>query len=196
MIYSGSHITLSGYCDSDWARCHLTRRSTTAFTFFIGNCLISWQSRLQTTVALSSTEAEYMALSSAAQEALWLRSLLSEIGFKLPFSTTIWCDNKGAVQLCYNPTHHRRTKHIAIRYHFIRENIAENQLTVDHIPTTSMLADLLTKPLGATNFLQLRTTLMGGAGFDIPSSSNRKRSTTSETPKSQLTSHKRPRWLV
>ena len=190
--YSGKSVTLTGFADSDWARCNLTRRSTTAFCFFIGNCLISWQSRLQTTVALSSTEAEYMALSTACQEAIWLRSLLSELGFHMPYSTTIWCDNKGAIQLCLNPVHHRRTKHIAIRYHFIREQVASHSIIVDYMPTNEMLADILTKPLTSNTFHRLRDSLMGGGGINIPASN--KRTKVSIPPAENST--KRPRWMT
>lgn len=143
--FSGNINSLIGYSDADWGGDLINRKSTSAFVFFFGNCTVSWQSRLQPTVALSTVEAEYLALTSATQEAIWLRSLLQECGLTMNMPTTIWSDNNGAIQLTYNPTHHKRTKHIEIRFHFIREKVKNDQIVIDHIQTSEMIADPLTK---------------------------------------------------
>ena len=126
--------SLKGYSDSDWGGSLDDRKSTTGFVFdFSGP--ISWQSKRQPTVALSSTEAEYMALTQAAKEALWLQGLLSEFGIKKTRPTTILEDNQGCIALAKNPTSHARTKHIDIRHHFIRETLEAGQIKLDYCPT-------------------------------------------------------------
>jgi ribonuclease HI len=136
------------YTDADWAGDSDNRRSTTGYVFRLGNGAISWNSRRQPTVALSSTEAEYMALTEAAKEAIWLKKLLSKLGYyslKNPFH--IFSDNQGAIDLGRNPIHHSRTKHIDIRHHFIREQIQAKEMEVEHCGTDEMIADVLTKGL-------------------------------------------------
>jgi hypothetical protein len=159
--YSGSVNSLVGYSDSDWAGDIITRRSTSGYIFYLGNSPIIWQSKIQPIVALSSTEAEYMALTNATQEALWIRSLLKEFGFSMNMPTTLWCDNKGAIDLTYNPIHHKRTKHIDIRFHFIRQVVQEGQVVIDKIHTSDMLADLLTKIVTPQVLRSLLPHLMG-----------------------------------
>jgi hypothetical protein len=117
---------ITGYSDSDWAGCLDSRHSTGAYIFLAGQSPVSWSSKKQATVALSSTEAEYMALTQATKEAIWLRFLLSEIldrqYKKLP-SITIFADNQGCIALAHNPEYHARTKHIDIQHHFVREKV-------------------------------------------------------------------------
>ena len=107
-------------------------------------------------VALSTTDAEYVALCDAAQEAVWLRALLSDIGFTQSVPTTIYEDNQGAICLSQNPKDHTRTKHIDIKYHYIRERVAEKQLLVQHCATGDMIADTLTKGLPKPAFEKFR----------------------------------------
>ena len=161
LTFSGNKISLVGYSDADWAGDPSSRRSTTGFIFYLGNSPISWQSKIQTTVALSTTEAEYIALSSTTQEAIWLRSLLREWGFKMNMPTTLWSDNNGAIQLTYNPIHHKRTKHIEIKYHFIRDKVKSNDIVVDKVHTSEMLAGILTKNTSTQTQSTLRQRLMG-----------------------------------
>jgi Reverse transcriptase (RNA-dependent DNA polymerase)/gag-polypeptide of LTR copia-type/GAG-pre-integrase domain/Integrase core domain len=139
--------TLFGYCDSDYASCVDSRRSVTGYVFFLCGGAISWQSRKQPTVASSSVEAEYMACAHATKEAIWWRTLLSNLGKKIPNATTIYTDSQGAIALAKNPTHHPKTKHIDVQYHFIRETIARKVIHLDYMPTTDMVADVLTKSL-------------------------------------------------
>ena len=118
---------------------------------------VSWKSKKQRTVALSSTEAEYMALSEATQEAIWLKAFLCELGeMSSDAAVKIFEDNQGSIALAKNPEHHKRTKHIDIRYHFVREKVEDGQVILEYISTLDMLADIMTKPIPATQFCVLR----------------------------------------
>ena len=151
---------LVGYSDSDWAGDVDTRRSTSGYSFFLGASLISWSSKRQPTVAKSSTEAEYVALSAAAQEAIWLRRLLIDLRSPSVHPTVINEDNQGAIELSRNPKHHSRVKHIDIAYHFARERVESGEIEVVYCPTDSMIADVMTKGLPRTQFEKFRS-LMG-----------------------------------
>ena len=120
-----------------------------------------WQSRLQPTVALSSTESEYMAAGAAAQELMWLRELLREIGFEQHGSTSIYEDNRSCINLSENPMFHKRTKHILVRYHYIQDLVQKGFVKLIPLATTNMIADILTKPLGRVLFLVHRDLLVG-----------------------------------
>ena len=124
--------------------------------------MISWASKKQrqSVVALSSTEAEYIAASLASQKAVWLRSLLGDISFVQKEPTVIKEDNQGTIALSGNPKYHPRTKHIDIKYHFIRHKVEKKELVLEYCPTEQLLADLLAKSLGKTLFQRLRG-LMG-----------------------------------
>lgn len=139
--------TVVGYCDADWANDGDDRRSVTGYIFKSGGGAISWNTKRQPTVALSSTEAEYMAVSSATQEALWLKGLEAELIPSSPKSTIIHCDNKGAISLALTNAYHPRTKHIDVRHHFVRDKIDEGLINLKYISTADMNADFLTKPL-------------------------------------------------
>jgi len=140
-------LVLVGYCDADWAGDVDQRRSFTGYVFTLGSGAISWASKKQTTVALSSAEAEYMAISAAAQELIWLRALLKEMGFEQKGPTMLQNDNRGAVALTKDPVDSKRTKHIDVRHHFVRQLREENVLIVENVSTDKMPADFLTKPV-------------------------------------------------
>jgi hypothetical protein len=142
---------LQGYSDADWGSDHDERRSTTGYLFQLFGGTISWSSKRQPTVALSSTEAEYMAATFATQEAMWLRSFLEQLGFKQD-TTVIYEDNQSCIALTNNPVAHARSKHIDIRYHFVRERKADGSINLVYIPTGDMVADTLTKPLPKPQF--------------------------------------------
>ncbi|CAI5717429.1 unnamed protein product [Peronospora effusa] len=151
---------LLGYSDADWAGDTDTRRSTSGYVFVLNNGCISWRSKKQRSVALSSTEAEYMALSEATQEATWLKTFMRELGEEAgDDALTIYEDNEGAIALAKNPEFHKRTKHIDIRYHFVREKVEKNQVVLQYCPTQDMLADIMTKAIAAPKFTILRTKL-------------------------------------
>jgi hypothetical protein len=145
LMFNPRDETLIGYSDSDWAGDVGDRRSTTGYLFAIGGVPVSWKSKKQATVALSTAEAEYMALALATQEAIWLRRFLANVGFNLEEPTVLFEDNQGCLALAKNPVAHERTKHIDIRYHFIREQIEAKTIDVRYISTEDMWADLLTK---------------------------------------------------
>jgi hypothetical protein len=152
---------LEGYCDSDWAGDRDTRRSTTAYVFMLNGGVVSWNSRLQTTVALSSTEAEYMAACAAAQEAVFLRRLLTDLGYVQYGPTVIHADNQGCIALSKNPIHHKRTKHIDVRYHYVRDLVDDGVVQLEYIHTNEQLADVLTKALPREQLVSLRRRVMG-----------------------------------
>ena len=136
-----------------------TRRSTSGYVFQIQSNTISWCSRRQSSVARSTTEAEYIALSNACQESVWLRRLFSDVELKQDGPTTIFEDNQGAIQLSKNPRFHNRSKHIDVSYHFIREQVQCNVVCVKYCPTQDMLADIMTKALPKVTFERLRNIL-------------------------------------
>jgi hypothetical protein len=147
LCLGGKDLQLHGYCDVDWAGDTQDRRSTTGYVFMLGNGAISWNSKRQPTIALSTTEAEYMATSQGIKEAIWLRQLLEDVGFVQENATKMECDNQGCIALAKNPTHHSRTKHIDIQYHFIREKIEHEVIDLQYCPSQYMVADVLTKAL-------------------------------------------------
>lgn len=146
---------LVGYTDANWARDH-DRRSTGGFIFLLFGTAISWSAKRQATVALSSCEAEYIAESEAAKEAIWLRRLLGNFGYTGPRIVMIKGDNKGALALAKNPTAHARSKHIDIRYHFEREKVAEGIVNMDWVSSEGNIADGMTKLLRRTKFTSFR----------------------------------------
>lgn len=148
--------TLVGFSDADWAGDQDDRRSTTGNVFLLGGGAVSWLSKKQSTVALSTAEAEYVALSQAAQECTWLRRLLSDLGMDAT-PVVILEDNQGAIAIAKNPVDHSRTKHIDIRYHYIRECVQNGQIQLQYCPTDDMKADILTKPLVRQKFEYLRS---------------------------------------
>ena len=149
---SGRNVRLTGACDADWANDLDDRRSTTGYLFYINGGCISWQIRKQTSVATSSTQAEYQALSTATKEAVWLRELLNELRYAQTDPTPIYQDNQSTIALAYNPVNHGRTKHIDIQHHFIRECVENRTICLEYLPTKRMTVDVLTKALPRTKF--------------------------------------------
>jgi hypothetical protein len=150
---------VTGYSDSDWAGDVDDRKSTSGMVFFLDKNIITWTSQKQKVVALSSCEAEYIAASTAACQAVWLSKMLSEIQGCQPSAVKHFIDNQSAIALSKNPVFHERTKHIDTRFHFIRECVTEGKIKVEHIGTEGQLADILTKALGRVKFIELRRRL-------------------------------------
>jgi hypothetical protein len=140
-------MELTGFSDADWAGDLDSRRSTTGFLFKFGDFPVCWKSKRQPTVALSTAEAEYMSLASAGQTAIWFRQLLADLGFRQDKATVIFEDNQGCIAMAKNPVSHERTKHIDIKYHFIRELVSNETIKVEYLSTEEMEADILTKSL-------------------------------------------------
>ena len=146
LVLGGKPHKLEGWVDADHSGCLNTRKSTTGYVYKFCNSTIQWQSRRQATISLSTMESEYVATAEAAREAIWLRSLLSELGFKQN-TTTINCDNQSAIRLANNPGTHARSKHIDIKHHFIREKVFEGDLRLEYVRSEMQDADFLTKSL-------------------------------------------------
>ena len=147
LTYEQRRKSLIGYVDADWAGCVVDRRSYTGYTFILANSAISWNSKKQRTVALSSTEAEYMGLAEASKEAIHLRNFLTELGFESISDAKVFNDNMGAQRLAENPIFHARSKHIDIRHHFVRETLRNKLIKLEHVSTEDVAADMLTKAL-------------------------------------------------
>lgn len=146
-------LNIIGYCDADYAGDIASAKSTSGYIFYIANAPFMWKSKLQSIIAQSSTESEYIAINLAAKEAVFIINLMTELGFyKEGYKLPIYTDNSGALQLAKNPVFHERTKHIAVRYHYIRDLINNGIIELIYIPTEDQKADGLTKPLGRKLF--------------------------------------------
>ena len=150
-----------GYSDSDWAGDLPTRKSTGGYVFMLNGGPVSWKSQLQTCVALSTAEAEYMELSESAKEAMFLRYLLRDIQLTQTKPTVLLEDNQSAIALSNSAITNNRTKHIDIKYHFVREKVLTSDVRVEYCPTEFMLADVFTKPLAAPRHAMLCKAIMG-----------------------------------
>ena len=142
-----------GFTDADWGSGE-DRKSIGGYTFLLNGAAISWVSKKQSPVALSSTEAEYMALTQAVKESIWLQGLLRDLGAKrnLEEMQNINVDNQVAIALARNAEFHARTKHIDIQYHFVREHLEKKTISLTYNPTTEMTADIFTKGLPHPSF--------------------------------------------
>ncbi|MGD7448503.1 Ty1/Copia family ribonuclease HI, partial [Ralstonia pseudosolanacearum] len=148
-------LDLLSYSDADFAGSRTDRKSTSGTCHFLGSSLVSWFSKKQNSVALSTTEAEYMAAALACSQVLWMKQTL--IDFQLAFDCIeIKCDSTSAINLSKNPVNHSRTKHIDVRHHFLRENVLKGEVKLDFIPTDLQLADIFTKPLSLERFSYIR----------------------------------------
>ena len=145
-----------GFSDADWGGDLDDRKSTSGYVFQVGGTAISWRSKKQTCVALSTAEAEYIALASAAQESLWLQQLLADLKKEETKSVVMYEDNQSAISMAKNPQFHGRTKHIAIKYHFVREQVSNGNLELRYCKTNDMIADMMTKGLSGEQFEKLR----------------------------------------
>ncbi len=126
---------MHGYVDVDWAGSISVRRSTSGFMFSFRSVTITWSSKKQPIVALSSTEAEYRGAAMAACEVVWLRKLLGDLGLHVDRQVVIYCDNLSSIQLARNPMFHARTKHIEVHYHFIREKVLAGEIDLTYVNT-------------------------------------------------------------
>ncbi|MCO5560129.1 hypothetical protein L7F22_013736 [Adiantum nelumboides] len=159
LCYGGGELSIKGYVNSDYASCVDSRKSTTGWIYTFANFAISWRSILQNYTSISTTEAEYVALSEACKEANWLARLVKDLGLEQCLSV-LHCDSQSAIALAKNPVFHSKTKHIDVRYHFNRECLANRNLDLVKIPTSKNTADALTKSLSSHQFQYCRE-LMG-----------------------------------
>ncbi|XP_017183840.1 uncharacterized mitochondrial protein AtMg00810-like [Malus domestica] len=149
-----NHFDITAFSDSDWASDITTRRSITGFVVYLGDNPISWQSKKQSTVSRSSTEAEYKALAHCAADIFWIRSVFKDLHQYISDPPSLYCDNLSTLALSSNPVFHSKIKHLDIDYHFVREKIQKGDLTVHYIPTDNQVADVFTKGLHSPIFLK------------------------------------------
>lgn len=150
IVYSaelGGSIKPLGYVDADYGGDLDMRRSTSGYIFMMAGGLVSWSSKHQQMVVLSTTEAEYMVMTRGSQQALWIYNFLTEIGMGRPLPAMIMVDNNSSIALAESTKGHARAKHIDIRHHHIRERVQEGDIAISYIPSAENLADICTKPL-------------------------------------------------
>ncbi|XP_073030777.1 secreted RxLR effector protein 161-like [Primulina eburnea] len=150
-----SSFNLVGYSDADYAGCKLDRKSTSGSCQFLGDRLISWFSKKQTSIATSTTEAEYLAAGSCCAQLLWIQQQLKDYGVDAKESP-IFCDNTSTIAITYNPVLHSRTKHIDVRHHFIRDHALKKNIRLEYVSTEQQAADIFTKPLPEAKFSYFR----------------------------------------
>lgn len=158
---NGGPVHLTAYADASYAGDVSTRRSRGAYITLVGGGPIQWWTQLMKTIALSTCEAETMAATECGKEVLWCRNLLEELGYPQVEATPVFEDNQGAIDLSVSDRHHKRTKHIHVRYRWLKQVTEQGELALVKTPTTEQLADLLTKALPPAQFLYLRAKLMG-----------------------------------
>lgn len=150
-------LPLIGYADADWASDSADRKSISGYLYKVYGCTVSWASRKQQTVALSSSEAEYVALSAAASEGIWLKGILEDLGvLKTDELFTLYEDNHGCIAMANN-TECKRAKHIDIKHHFLRDHVIAGTFRVEPVGTNGQLADIFTKALEAGRFREMRS---------------------------------------
>ena len=152
-------LELYGYTDEDWASSTYDKKSTSGYMFSLGSAAITWSSKKQPTVALSSTEAEYRGAAVAACEVAWLCKLLTDLCVDVTHKAVIYCDNLSSIQLARNPVFHARTKHIEVHYHFIWERVLTDDINLVYIGTDEQVANIFTKALGAEKLRRFWTML-------------------------------------
>ena len=147
LTLGGTPPQIAAFTDADWGSDRDDRRSIGAYIVKIGCGAVSWKSKKQSCVALSSTEAEYMALCQAAKESVWMVDFLKNLGISIHDTMVVNADNQGSMALAKNPVFHDRSKHIDIQYHFTRDLVKEGRISLNYVPTQEMVADMLTKAL-------------------------------------------------
>lgn len=165
-------MEIIGYSDADWSGNRIGRKSTFGYIFMMNGGPVSWASKKQTTVALSSTEAEYIALTQATKKATWLQLLMTKLellGVDNQHAKIVMKgDNQGSIALAHNPVYHSQSKHIDIQHHYIRDEVKAGRIELSYIPTGEMIADGLTKALEPVKFL----TFVKQMGMSSTDSSN------------------------
>ncbi|KAJ7560799.1 hypothetical protein O6H91_04G146800 [Diphasiastrum complanatum] len=160
LLYKNEDLNIVGYSDSDFASDKMDRKSINAYTIFLGGNLVSWISKKQDTISLSSCEAKYKALTTTTKEVLWIKRLIMELKcIKEDGLPLIKCNNISAQALANNPISHARSKHIEVAHHFVREKLIGGEINLEHVDTSSYIVDILTKPLCKSAFSKHRSNL-------------------------------------
>jgi hypothetical protein len=154
----GAKFELVGYSDSNYAGCKVERKSTSGTCQLLGRSPVSWSSKKQNSVALSTAEAEYISVSSCCTKILWMKATLNDFGIKFK-QVSLLCDNESAIKLTNNPVQYARTKHINVCHHFIRDHQQKEDISIKSVGTEDQLTDIFTKPLDENRFCKLRNEL-------------------------------------
>ncbi|KAK4346025.1 hypothetical protein RND71_036201 [Anisodus tanguticus] len=158
-LYPSSTSTLVSYTDADWGGCPDTIWSTSGYCMFLGNNLVSWSAKRQSTLSRSSAEVEYRGVVNVVSESYWLRNILLELYCLIQKATLVYCDNVSVIYRSGNPVQHQRTKHIEMNIHFVREKVARGQVRVCHFLSRYQIADIFTKGLPSVLFEDFRDSL-------------------------------------
>eukprot|EP00253_Pinus_taeda_P014501 PITA_14501 len=150
-----STLTLITYTDANWAGSVDDWKSTSGNAFFLGDYLVSWLNKKQTSISLSIAKAEYIAAADCCTQILWMKEALKDVNIGTNQPITIYCDNTSVISLSKNPVMHSKTKHIPIKYHFLREQVVEQNIILEYINTKEQIADIFTKPLPREAFEHL-----------------------------------------
>ena len=160
IFYTSDHVNeCIGYADADWAGSQTDRKSTSGYCFYMGDSLISWRSSKQTCVALSTAEAEFVSLSAAAQEAVWIRKLQVDLNIAKANPIIIYDDNTAAINLAKSSRNHPKVKHMHIKFSYIRDMVNSNEIQLRYIPTENNISDIFTKGLSTLKFEKMRALL-------------------------------------
>ena len=158
-ITPSTSFNISAFSDADWAGCPDTIRSTSGYAIFLGDNLVSWTSKKQSTVSRSSAESEYRALALTAAEVKWLLNILHDLHLQPSDQPTLLCDNASAIFMARNPVAHKRSRHINIDIHFVHELVCKGILMIQHVPSHLQIADIFTKSPSRSLFLLFRSKL-------------------------------------
>ena len=155
----GTSFDLIDFSDADYASSKIDRKNTSDTCQFLGHMLVSWSSKKQNSVALSTAEAEYIAIGNCCAQILWIKQQLSDFGMSLN-NILIFCDNTSAINITKNPVQHSHTKHIEIRHHFIRDRVLKNDISIEFVDSLNQIADIFTKPLNEAQFVKIKRELV------------------------------------
>ncbi|XP_068328083.1 uncharacterized mitochondrial protein AtMg00810-like [Pyrus communis] len=159
VMKNNGHTQIIAYTDADWAGNAIDRKSTTGYCTLVGGNLVTWKSKKQNVIARSSAEAEYRAMASTACELIWLKGLLSDLGFSINTPMSLFCDNQAAMHIASNPVFHERTKHIEVDCHYVREQVQSKVIQTTFTRSQDQLADIFTKSLASPQFQSLLSKL-------------------------------------
>jgi len=156
---TGNQLDLYAFIDVDWVGCIDDRKSTSGATFFHGGCLVSWSSKKQSAVSLSTAEAEYIAAANCSTQVVWMNQMLEDIHIHYDAPIPIYYDNTSAISISKNPIMHSKTKHIPIKFHFLRDQVLNKVIKLEYIGIKDQISDMFTKPLPKMQFESLRDQL-------------------------------------
>ena len=143
----GNNLIIQAFTNADWAGSVDDRKSTSGATFYLGDCLVSWLSKKKTSISLSTAEAEYIAAASCCTQVLWMKQTLQDLQVQFSEPIPIFCDNTSAISISKDPIMHSKTKHIPFKYHFVREQVIENNIKLEYVGTKEKISDIFTKTL-------------------------------------------------